>query len=146
MNDFVDYGSELYWGSQQIHWDISNKKELANGIESRFIAENQRVGIYRPFCKQWLYFDKQWNSRRYQQPRIFPTPDGKNLSICVSGIGAGKEFSALMVDAVPNQHFIDTCQCFPRFRYTSTEAKGRQAALGVCGGGGGGQSDGQHSR
>ena len=40
--------------------------------------------------------------------RCFPKPDTQNLAICVSGIGAGKEFSALMVDTVPNLHFLDS--------------------------------------
>ena len=28
--------------------------------------------MYRPFCKEYVYFDKYMNERTYQQPRIFP--------------------------------------------------------------------------
>ena len=122
-------GDFLNYDSTRIHWDFANKNDVANNTESRFLTKNLRVGFYRPFCMQWLYFDRQWNNRRYQQPRIFPKPDSENLAICVSGIGSGKEFSALMADTVPNMHFLDTGQCFPRYRYISTEATGRQTSL-----------------
>ncbi|MDO4590420.1 MAG: DEAD/DEAH box helicase family protein [Slackia sp.] len=29
-------------------------------------------GMYRPFCKQWVYYNKIMNERTYQQPRLFP--------------------------------------------------------------------------
>ena len=114
---FVNYDSK------RIHWDLPNLDKLVKNKTSRFIPEQLRHVIYRPFCKQWLYFDKQWNNSRYHQPRIFPTPDTPNRAICVSGIGAGKEFSALMVDTVPDLHFLDTGQCFPRYRYEPVEGE-----------------------
>ena len=104
--DFINYDSTL------IHWDRSNKKEVGQNKASEFNTENLRTGNYRPFCKQWLYFDKQWNNDRYQQPKVFPKPDTRNLAVCVSGIGASKDFSALMVDTVPNLHFMDTGPMF----------------------------------
>ena len=64
VNEFINYDST------RIHWDRSNKKEVAQDKTSEFNPDNLRAGIYRPFCKQWLYFDRQWNNDRYQQPRI----------------------------------------------------------------------------
>ena len=116
------------YDSTQIHWADLTEQVIKNKT-SQFSQENLRHGIYRPFCKRWLYFDPRWNTRRYQQPNIFPNPDIKNLTICVTGIGAGKGFSALMVDTVPNLHFMDTSQCFPRYRYLPADGQGRQAAL-----------------
>ena len=126
VQDFIKYDST------RLHWDRSNKKDVAKNISSKFIPANLRNSIYRPFCKQWLYFDRQWNNDRYQQPSIFPKPDTQNLTICVSGIGAGKEFSTMMVDTVPNLHFMDTGQCFPRYRYTSAQVQRRQATLDLA--------------
>ena len=40
-----------------------------------------------------------------------------NLVICVTGIGAGAGFSALMVNAAPNLHCQDTGQSFPLYVY-----------------------------
>ena len=73
--------------------------------------------MYRPFCKQYLYFDRRWNERRSLQPKIFPHQDSDNKAICVSGTG-GKSFSTLMVDVVPDFNFLEAgCQCFPRYYY-----------------------------
>ena len=122
VGDFVNYDST------KIHWaDLTDRVEK-NKIDY-FNQENLRNGIYRPFCKQWLYFDTHWNTRRYQQPRIFPTSDTENRAICVSGIGASKEFSALMVDMTPDLEVVSKSQCFPRYRYTSGQTRGRQASL-----------------
>jgi len=43
--------------------------------------------------------------------------------ICVSGVGAGAGFSALMTDKTPNLHLIDTGQCFPLYLYEKTDNK-----------------------
>ncbi|MFM6828186.1 MAG: type ISP restriction/modification enzyme, partial [Dolichospermum sp.] len=72
---------------------------------------------YRPYCKQWLYFQKLWNKRTYQIPKIFANQNVKNLVICITGIGATKEFSALITNTIPNLHFHDTSQCFPLYTY-----------------------------
>ena len=34
-------------------------------------------GMYRPFCKQWVYYNKVMNERTYQQPRLFPSHQAK---------------------------------------------------------------------
>ena len=122
VSDFVKYDStKIHWG------DLTNY--VVKNEPGCLILDNLRNGIYRPFCKQWLYFDHRWNTRRYQQPQIFPKPDTQNLAICVSGIGASKEFSALMVDTLPDLEIVSKSQCFPRYRYISAEEKGRQTSL-----------------
>ena len=50
-------------------------------------------------------------------PRIFPDAVLPNRVIAVSGKGARAGFSALMMDALPNLHTIDTGQCFPLWLY-----------------------------
>ncbi len=94
--------------------------------------------MYRPFCKQWLFFDRQWNEMVYLQPSLFPTPEHGNRVIAVSSIGSRSTFSALIVDAVPSLHFADSSngsQCFPRYRYTMLEDDGTNVSmLGGTGG------------
>ena len=124
-----DVSEFINFDSTQLHWDREIKNDLIQGKCGQYHEANIRQGIYRPFTKQQFYFCKQFNSMVYQQPRIFPKPDTRNLAICVSGIGAGKEFSALMVDTVPDIQLIFNGQCFPRYRYISAEEKGRQTSL-----------------
>ena len=40
------------------------------------------------------------------------------MVICITGVGAGKDFSALMGDTITNLHFHDTSQCFPLYTYS----------------------------
>ena len=57
--------------------------------------------------------------RRYQQHRIFPTPETEteNRAICVSGIGGNKPFQTLMVKVIPDLHLTGDSQCFPFYTY-----------------------------
>jgi predicted helicase len=73
--------------------------------------------MYRPYCKQWLYFDRQLNERVLLMPRLFPTPQHPNVVIATTGVGASRPFSALITDVIPNLHLEDTGQCFPLYHY-----------------------------
>jgi predicted helicase len=79
--------------------------------------------MYRPFCKQWLYFDRQINERVYQIPRIFPTPEHSNVAIHVSAGDARRPFSALITDVIPDSHLHDIGQCFPLYYYEEASAE-----------------------
>ena len=71
-----------------------------------------RVATFRPFQKQWLYYAKDWNQRRYQIPKLFPTGErGENVVICVSG------GSLFITDVTPDLHFVGDAQCFPLYWY-----------------------------
>ena len=124
VNEFINYDST------QLHWDREIKNDLAQGICGQYHNANIRQGMYRPFTKQHFYFCKQFNSMVYQQLRIFPEPGSKNLAICVPGIGSNKEFSALMVNTVPDLNLQHAGgQCFPRYHFLTADGQGRQAAL-----------------
>jgi predicted helicase len=99
--------------SSKIGWSDSLVKALCRNQELSSSEKNLIVGVYRPFNKQWHYFHPILNERVYQMPRIFPNGKVKNRVIAVTGIGAGAAFSALMADALPNLHTMDTGQCFP---------------------------------
>lgn len=103
---------------RKISWSRGLKQRLTrreNRIEhdERCLTE----GIYRPFCRQSLYFSQSLNEVVYRQPRIFPEPGSENLSIAVTGVGASRAFSALMVDALPNLDMLEKAQTFPRYVY-----------------------------
>ena len=114
---------------QKISWDRATKKTLSQGKLGNFYYSKIRQGMYRPFSKQWLYFDRQFNAMVLRQPYFFPKPETKNLAICVSGVGASKVFSALIVDTVPNLHFLDSGQCFPFYTYQSEESQQKTKEL-----------------
>ncbi|MFM6073042.1 MAG: type ISP restriction/modification enzyme, partial [Dolichospermum sp.] len=103
--------------TQQINWSRGLKNDLGRFINYEFSHDSVFMGIYRPYCKNWVYFNKYFNDMTYQLPKIFPNQNLENLAICVTGIGATKEFSALITNTIPNLHFHDTSQCFPLYTY-----------------------------
>ena len=118
-DDFVDNDP------RRIKWDRELKQDLANGKVGVFTDKNIRQSAYRPFCGQWLYFGRQFNNMVYRMPLFFPDAKTKNRAICVSGVGSGKEFSALMTETLPDLELISKGQCFPLYYYT--EKNGRLA-------------------
>jgi len=77
--------------------------------------------MYRPFIKQNLYADYTFSQAPGQTRGIFPAKGCENRAICVPGVGSTKPFSALIVDCMPDLHFVGFGQCFPRFRYERRE-------------------------
>ena len=80
---------------------------------------------YRPFCKQWLYFDSKLNEYPARIPHLFPKGRLPNIAITVDSRGSTKEFSALIVNTLPDYECISKGQCFPLYLYESTEESGR---------------------
>ncbi|MBN3893801.1 MAG: DEAD/DEAH box helicase [Nostoc sp. NOS(2021)] len=118
IENFIENNSKL------IKWSSSLKQNLERKRGIKFRAEGIVISFYRPFCKQNLYFDRDLNHRVYQMPKFFAKENLKNLVICVTGIGASKEFSALITDVIPNLHLHDTSQCFPLYTYEKQEDTG----------------------
>ena len=89
--------------------------------KTEFECSHVCTATYRPFCKQYLYFDRLWNDMVYQIPRLFPTPQSKNLVICTAGVGA-KTFSTLITDHIPDLHVLESgTQCFPLYVFEKND-------------------------
>ncbi len=84
--------------------------------------DSVRVGLYRPYVKEYLHFSRETNERVYQLPSIFPSHDTKNLVICIPGIGSTKNFSVLMTDCIPDVQMLMNSQCFPLFWYEEVKS------------------------
>jgi predicted helicase len=105
------------------------KIDLGSYIYYSFVPESVVMGMYRPFCKQWAYFNKDFNDRRYQMPKIFPKENLENLAICVTGSGASKDFSALITNTLPDLELISKSQCFPLYTYEKPEKEAHQLSF-----------------
>lgn len=113
--------------SSRITWNRGLKQDLERNKEIQFTTSHIYTGIYRPFNKQWVYFSKELNDMVYQLPKLFPTPEHKNLVICVSGVGVTKEFSTIITETLPDLELIGKSQCFPLHWYE--EVKKNSATL-----------------
>ena len=86
--------------------------------KQRFDKSKIRTALYRPFFKQYLYFDKVFNSR---QPTFFPTSTTNNFAICISYKLKKGDFSVIMTDVTPDVQVNYNAQCFPMFIYDGND-------------------------
>ncbi|GAA6919754.1 DEAD/DEAH box helicase family protein [Helicobacter pylori] len=108
---------EITTDKTKIAWTRALKQEF---IKNKNLQESHkdriRLALYRPFNKQWLYFDKNLNEEQSQLKKIFPDKDAQNVVIN-TGVGNGKNFSALVSDAIPDIHFIGDANAYPLYYY-----------------------------
>ena len=105
-------------------WDRPQKRGVTQNKKSEiFSSEKVYLSHYRPFCKQWLYFDRFWNNCVYQMPQLFPVNNSDNLIICINQNIKDTTQIALMTDHIVDLHFLGDCQCFPRFVYKKKNKK-----------------------
>jgi predicted helicase len=101
----------------KIKWSGDLKDHLVRMRFAEYCTTKVRSSLYRPFSKQYLYFDAVLNNRRYRFPRIFPLPETENVVVCLSAIGQSKPFHTLAVDVIPDLHLTGDSQCFPLYAY-----------------------------
>ena len=107
-SDLVRYDAKQYsWTRAMLH-RANKQKSLC------FKTENVVQGMYRPFCKQWLYCNNELNEMMYQIPRLFPS-GYKNTVIDICD--RGSFISAIL----PDLELMHHGQCFPLYWHEKTE-------------------------
>ncbi len=105
---------EITTDKTKIAWTDGLKNHL---IKNKNLQESHkdriRLALYRPFNKQWLYWDKDWIHRQGELPKIFPNKDAQNVVINTTI----RNFSALVSDAIPDTHFIGNANAYPLYYY-----------------------------
>ncbi len=104
----------------KISWSSSLMADFSRFRIGQYRQEALTQSLYRPFQKQWLYYDVMFNHRVGQMLNIFPDATSDNRVICVTGRGATKEFCALITDTLPDLEMISKGQCFPLKLYEPT--------------------------
>ena len=112
VEDFIDTNDPRIKWSRQVKASLK-KLELSTYDDTHF-----RAALYRPFCEKYIYFDNFWNEERYQQHRIFPTPDTEIENRAIQ-IKVGQEWPmfALMTNKIPDALPQGGSQCFPFYTY-----------------------------
>ena len=100
----------------KISWIHPQRIGFERQVKSNSFEYNKIYScFYRPYIRQYLYFDRFWNNRVYQMPSIFPMNTTDNLVICSSGVGS-KCFTCLMTGVIPDLNMLEAgAQCFPRW-------------------------------
>jgi predicted helicase len=121
-NEFIDRDKA------KIQWSDGLVAALAKLAPRPFEKGSIRVGHYRPFCKQGVYFHSDLNDRVYRLPLLFPTPTHENVAICTTAAGNREGFSVFITNIMPDVHMSDksgATQCFPRFLYEEAVGSGK---------------------
>ncbi|GAA7230543.1 hypothetical protein ID0463_07380 [Helicobacter pylori] len=108
---------EITTDKTKIAWTVGLKNKL---IKNKNLPESHkdriRLSLYRPFNKQWLYWDKDWIHKR-ELPKIFPNKAFTQNVVINTGVGNGKDFSALVSDFISDYDLISHNQAYPLYYY-----------------------------
>ncbi|GAA8940159.1 DEAD/DEAH box helicase family protein [Helicobacter pylori] len=105
---------EITTDKTKIAWVQNLKTQLIKGKKlDDFSQEKISVSLYRPFNKQWLYWDKDLIHGQGQFSTIFPDKSAQNVVINTTI----RNFSALIGDAIPDTHFIGDANAYPLYYY-----------------------------
>ncbi len=108
---------EITTDKTKIAWTDGLKNKLIKNKNLQESSEERvRLSLYRPFNKQWLYFDKDWIHRQREFSKIFPDKAAHNVVIN-TGVGNGKDFSALVSDFISDCSLISPNQAYPLYYY-----------------------------
>jgi len=127
IEDFIDTNPA------KISWTVNLKKDVERGSLHKYFESEQRMGMYRPFTKQRLYFDKPFIERPGLNSMLFPNEKFKNIVINITGIGASKPFSVLISDKISSIDCIEKNQCFPLYYYEENKTQQRNIFDGIAG-------------
>lgn len=108
---------EITTDKTKISWTDGLKNKLIKNKNLQESSEKRiRLAMYRPFNKQWLYWDKDWIHRQGEFSKIFPDKSVHNVVIN-TGVGNGKDFSALVSDFISDYSLISPNQAYPLYYY-----------------------------
>ncbi|MFN3208943.1 MAG: DEAD/DEAH box helicase [Roseovarius sp.] len=101
----------------QISWSRALLKSASKRKPIKFSSARIRIANYRPFFKQWVYFDRDLNEMVYQLDEVFPDATSPNRVISIVGRGEGKAFECLMIDHLVEYKTFYNGQHFPLYLY-----------------------------
>ena len=144
-------GRSITYDPERFSW--TRRMEDAAKKGERLVYDGREVvlGSYRPFCKQWVYYDRVMNERTYQQPRLFPLAESEGKKAertyqqpnipsrtlekggaemtyqqgslqCLENIVIiNSERGPFIADILPDLELVHHGQCFPLYWYDEQE-------------------------
>ncbi len=109
---------EITTDKTKIAWVRNLKTQLTKGKKlDDFSQEKISVSLYRPFNKQYFYYERELVAWSFcSMKKIFPDKSAQNVVIN-TGVGNGKDFSALVSDFISDYSLISPNQAYPLYYY-----------------------------
>ncbi len=114
---------------KKIKWSSSLKESLTRGIYAEYKSDKIRQTLYRPFNKEYLFFDDILTHRQAGFPYFFPNPSSENCVIAITDRASEKPFMALISNTITDLHVVGagaSCQCFPFYTYDEDGSNRRE--------------------
>ncbi|WP_411961638.1 type ISP restriction/modification enzyme [Helicobacter pylori] len=108
---------EITTDKTKIAWTDGLKNKLIKKTNLQESHEKRvRLSLYRPFNKQWLYWDKDWIHRQGRFSKIFPDKSTQNVVINTSSM-ASRNFSCLIANEITDLQTMANNQAYPLYYY-----------------------------
>lgn len=108
---------EITTDKTKIAWVQNLKTQLIKGKKlDDFSQEKISVSLYRPFNKQYFYYERELSWSFYLMKKIFPDKDAQNVVINTSSM-ASRNFSCLIANEITDVQTMANTQAYPLYYY-----------------------------
>ncbi len=108
---------EITTDQTKIAWVQNLKTQLIKGKKlDDFSQEKISVSLYRPFNKQYFYYERELAWNFYSMKKIFPDKDAQNVVINTSSM-ASRNFSCLIANEITDIQTMANTQAYPLYYY-----------------------------
>ncbi|GAA7679565.1 hypothetical protein HpBhutan61_12320 [Helicobacter pylori] len=108
---------EITTDKTKISWVQNLKMQLIKGKKlDDFSQEKISVSLYRPFNKQYFYYERELSWSFCLMKKIFPNKDAQNVVINTS-LMASRNFSCLIANEITDSQTMANNQAYPLYYY-----------------------------
>ncbi len=108
---------EITTDKTKIAWTQNLKTQLIKGKKlDDFSQEKISVSLYRPFNKQYFYYERELAWSFYSMKKIFPDKGARNVVINTSSM-ASRNFSCLIANEITDFQTMANNQAYPLYYY-----------------------------
>ncbi len=108
---------EITTDKTKIAWVQNLKTQLIKGKKlDDFSQEKISVSLYRPFNKQYFYYERELAWSFYSMKKIFPDKGAQNVMINTSSM-ASRNFSCLIANEITDIQTMANNQAYPLYYY-----------------------------
>lgn len=100
-----------------VDWNRGLLKDLDQKKAHEFHNTAVQPALYRPFTRSSVYFERSMNDMVYQLPKLFPTPQHRNLSLTIPSGPSAQYFSPIMYELMPALTPNGGNQLFPLYTW-----------------------------